>query len=101
MHWWHAAHFPLWGRPQLLERSLPWYEQITGSAKAYAAMQGYQGTRWPKECGPDGRSRPYPAAGPFLIWQQPHPIYFAELLYREHPTAEPGADEAAIQHANG
>jgi hypothetical protein len=49
---------------------------------------GLPGARWPKECGPDGRSRPYPAAGPFLIWQQPHPIYFAELLYRENPTAE-------------
>jgi protein-glucosylgalactosylhydroxylysine glucosidase len=25
MHWWHAAHFPLWGRSAMLERSLPWY----------------------------------------------------------------------------
>jgi len=30
MHWWHAAHFALWGCPQLLERSLPWYSSITG-----------------------------------------------------------------------
>ena len=26
MHWWHAAHFVLWGRESLLERSLPWYK---------------------------------------------------------------------------
>ena len=25
MHWWHAAHFPLWNRAAMLERSLPWY----------------------------------------------------------------------------
>jgi hypothetical protein len=24
----------------------------------------------------------------FLIWQQPHPIYFAELDYRLHPTKQ-------------
>jgi hypothetical protein len=28
MHWWHAAHFVLWGRPDLLECSLPWYKKI-------------------------------------------------------------------------
>jgi hypothetical protein len=25
MHWWHAAHFALWGRIELLERSMPFY----------------------------------------------------------------------------
>ena len=24
--------------------------------------------------------------GPFLVWQQPHPIYYAELVYRERPS---------------
>ena len=27
MHWWHSAHFALWGRPVLLERSLGWYDR--------------------------------------------------------------------------
>jgi protein-glucosylgalactosylhydroxylysine glucosidase len=27
--------------------------------------------------------------GEFLIWQQPHPIYYAELLYREKPEKKP------------
>ena len=35
--------------------------------------------------GPDGYDSPSPV-GPLLIWQQPHPIYYAELCYRERPT---------------
>ena len=84
MHWWHAVHFALWGRPELLERSLPWYERILPAAKATAEMQGYEGARWPKMVGPDGRESPS-NVGAFLIWQQPHPIYYAELCYRAHP----------------
>jgi hypothetical protein len=83
MHWWHAAHFALWGRPHLLERSLPWYQTILPAAKATAHRQGYRGARWPKEVGPDGRDAPN-GVGPFLVWQQPHPIYYAELLWRAH-----------------
>jgi hypothetical protein len=87
MHWWHAAHFVLWGRPELLERSLPWYRSILPRAKDTAKLQGYRGARWPKQVGPDGREAPSDV-GVFLIWQQPHPIYYAELLYRSHPDRE-------------
>ncbi len=81
MHWWHGAHFPLWGRPQLLERSLDWYTSILPEARRIARFQGYAGARWPKQVGPDGRESPSPI-GPFLIWQQPHPIFLAELIRR-------------------
>jgi len=81
MHWWHAAHFAAWGRPWLLERSLTWYESILGTARATAARQGYDGARWPKQVGPDGRESPGGIA-PFLIWQQPHLLYLLELLHR-------------------
>ena len=84
MHWWHAAHFPLWGRGELLERSLPWYRTILPVARANAARQGYRGARWPKMVGPEGRDSPS-GIGVFLIWQQPHPIYLAELVYRARP----------------
>jgi hypothetical protein len=87
MHWWHAAHFALWGRPQLLEKSLPWYTKTLPVAQAIAQRQGYRGARWPKEVGPDGREAPG-TIGPFLIWQQPHPIYYAELLWRAHQNRE-------------
>jgi hypothetical protein len=81
MHWWHAAHFVLWGHPELLERSMAWYEKILPEAERTAERQGYRGCRWPKMTSPDGRESPS-AVGVFLIWQQPHPIYYAELLYR-------------------
>ena len=84
MHWWHAAHFALWGREALLMRSLPWYQRILPRARATAFAQGYRGARWPKMIGPDGRESPS-GVGVFLIWQQPHPIYFAELVYRARP----------------
>lgn len=87
MHWWHAAHFVPWGRAPELEASLSWYESILPVAKATAKRQGYQGARWPKQVGPDGREAPS-NIGPFLIWQQPHPIYYAELLYRARPTQD-------------
>ncbi|MFB4278098.1 hypothetical protein ACBJ59_22590 [Nonomuraea sp. MTCD27] len=81
MHWWHAAHFPLWGRPGLLERSLGWYAAVLPRARETAAAQGCPGARWPKQVGPDGRESPSPI-GPFLLWQQPHPIFLAELVRR-------------------
>lgn len=84
MHWWHAAHFPLWGRTPLLERSLDWYLRILPSAREKARSQGYTGARWPKMTAPDGRDSPS-TIGPLLIWQQPHPIAFAELCYQSHP----------------
>ncbi len=84
MHWWHAVHFALWGRIELLERSLPWYQSILPKAKAAAELQGYRGARWPKMTCPDGSDSPS-QVGVFLIWQQAHPIYYAELCYRAHP----------------
>ncbi|RPJ57014.1 MAG: glycoside hydrolase family 65 [Acidobacteria bacterium] len=84
MHFWHAAHFPVWGRVVLLERSLDWYRQILPAARQRAREQGYAGARWPKMTGPEGRDSPSPI-GPLLVWQQPHPIVFAELCYRSHP----------------
>jgi hypothetical protein len=82
MHWWHAAHFALWGRLPLLEKSLGYYFDILPRARAMAARQGYAGARWPKMTGPTGEESPS-SIGPFLVWQQPHPIFYAELAYRE------------------
>ena len=82
MHWWHAAHFALWGRLPLLERSLWYYGAILPKARAAAARQGYAGARWPKMTSPTGDESPS-SVGPFLVWQQPHPIFYAELAWRE------------------
>lgn len=87
MHWWHGAHFAQWNRPELLAPSLRWYGSILHTARATAASQGFDGVRWPKQVSPDGRESPS-HIGPFLIWQQPHPIYLAELMYRADPSRE-------------
>ena len=85
MHWWHNVHFTAWNRFSRFEKSLAIYERILPLARDTAKRQGYRGARWPKMIGPDGHDSPSPI-GPLLIWQQPHPIYYAELCYREKPT---------------
>jgi hypothetical protein len=87
MYWWHAAHYALWNRWPELNNSLHVYNDNLKYAMKRAAGQGYLGARWPKcpnifngEEWPDGRNHA------FLVWQQPHPIFFAELDYQAHPT---------------
>ncbi len=41
MHWWHAVHFALWGRTELMEKSLDWYATVAGGAKAIAQTSGF------------------------------------------------------------
>lgn len=84
MHWWHAAHFPLWNRAGMTDQTLDWYNTIIDEARATASWQGYAGARWPKMTDPDGRESPSDI-GAFIIWQQPHPIYLAEQLYNHTP----------------
>ena len=83
MHWWHSAHFVAWDRFPLFEKTLGYYENILPQARDLARQQGFRGARWPKMVGPDGKDSPSPV-GPLLLWQQPHPIYYAELCYRHH-----------------
>lgn len=85
MHWWHGIHFALWGRVDLLEKSLDWYAKVYPNAVGIAKRQGYEGARWQKMTDPAGEESPS-SVGAFLIWQQPHFIYFAELVRRQKPT---------------
>ena len=87
MHWWHAVHFAQWGRPELMEKSLDWYFKVAEKAKLIAKRQGFDGLRWQKMTDNEGDEAPS-SVGAFLIWQQPHFIYMAELLYRSKPTKE-------------
>jgi len=84
VHWIHSAHFALWGHPEMLEKSLAWYNDFLPKARKLAADHGYKGARWPKMIGPEGRESPN-HINPFIIWQQPHIIYMAELCYRAKP----------------
>src|SRR5688572_5287436 len=87
MHAWHAAHFAVWGRPELLERSMPFYFNQLPAAKARAKAHKVRGAWWPKMVGPEGRESPS-KVNPFIMWQQPNPIYLAEVLYKAKPTRE-------------
>ncbi len=81
MTWWHLAHFALWGKQDLIARIMPFYQRILPIARQIAQGQGYAGARWPKCVGPEGTPVPtYLEA--FLLWQQPNPIFLAELCYR-------------------
>ena len=85
MYWWHAAHYALWDRWPLWDRSIGYLTSILPQARAIAKKQGYKGARWPKMVGPEGRDSPN-GINPLLIWQESHPIFYAELDYRAHPT---------------
>ncbi len=87
MHWWHAVHYAQWGRIELMEKSLDWYFKVADKAFALAKRQGFDGFRWQKMTDNDGNESPS-SVGAFLIWQQPHFIYMAELLYRSKPTSQ-------------
>lgn len=85
MHWWHGAHYALWKRWPMFDKSLGWYHEILPKAKKLAMSQGFAGARWPKMVGPEAEDSPS-GTGPYLIWQQPHPIFYAELEYRQDPS---------------
>ena len=87
MTWWHAAHYAFWGRINYLEKLMDWYACVVDNAKAIAKRQGYEGVRWQKMTDNNGEETPS-SIGAFLIWQQPHFIYFAELCYRDHHDAK-------------
>ena len=86
MHWWHGVHYALWGRGDRLAKTLDWYiDTAMPKAAGIAARQGYKGVRWMKMTDNSASEAPSDI-GSFLIWQQPHIIYFAELLYRLEPS---------------
>ncbi|MEO5910530.1 MAG: hypothetical protein ABIP95_06555 [Pelobium sp.] len=87
MHWWHAVHYALWGRPELLAKSTDWYLKVEDKAKAIAQRQGFEGVRWQKMTDNEGNECPS-SVGAMLVWQQPHPITYAELLYRNDSSKE-------------
>lgn len=84
MIWWHGVHWALWDRWEQWDESLKIYNRFLGSAKERAKNEGFRGARWPKCTAYNNSEWPHPCHA-FLIWQQPHPIYFAELDYRLHP----------------
>ncbi|HZZ27653.1 MAG TPA: hypothetical protein VFE46_06555 [Pirellulales bacterium] len=83
MYWWHAAHWALWGRSEILQKSFEHLKQMMPPGQAMAQREGCKGVKWSKMTDPSGVESPS-GIGPVLVWQQPHPIYLAELLWRAH-----------------
>ena len=82
MAWWHLMDFVLWGHQEVLEESMKWYNRVAmDNAREIAHRQGLNGVRWMKMTDPWAGEAPS-NVGSFLIWQQPHYIYFAEELLR-------------------
>jgi hypothetical protein len=85
MIWWHLAHYALWNRWPMAENALMIYSRVAPVAGSIATNFDYQGLMWPKSTGPNGYNDGYPIEMS-LLWREPHPIFFAELDYRLHPT---------------
>ncbi len=80
MAWWHGVHFPMWGQKEVLEKQMEWYFRAYDKAENIAKRQGFEGVRWQKMTDPSGQETPS-SVGSYLIWQQPHIIYFAFQIY--------------------
>ncbi|WP_416866895.1 MAG: hypothetical protein ACMVP2_04595 [Imperialibacter sp.] len=87
MAWWHGVHFAMWGRPEVLEDHMEWYLRSIGVARQIAERQGFEGVRWQKMTDPWG-GETASSVGSYLLWQQPHIITFAELIYEGKPEKE-------------
>lgn len=81
MHYWHAAHFAQFTRPELLDISLNSYNVYMDRLEELAKRQGYKGLRIPKMVN-EGLNECPSYIAPLLLWEQPHPILLAELMYR-------------------
>lgn len=82
---WHLAHWALWKNWDLLDKPISVYSRFLQSSLRRAQVQeGYHsGARWSKMTDPSGRSAPG-EINELLIWQQPHPLIFAQYDYRAH-----------------
>jgi hypothetical protein len=81
MAWLHYSHWILWNRSEGALPILDWYVQNLDKAQAIAKYRGLDGARWPKMVGPDGRESP--GGNSLIIWNQPHPIHLAEMLFEK------------------
>lgn len=87
MIWWHAAHWMLWDRGQYCSRYIDIYNQFMPEAVRRAESEGRKGAKWPKCTGNINREWPCDTHA-MLCWQQPHPIYLAEMDRRNNPGRE-------------
>lgn len=81
MIWWHSTPFALYNQGTTLKNQLNWYKIAKENANKIASRQGFKGYRWQKMTDNAGQETAS-SVGSYLIWQQPHPIYFLETLFQ-------------------
>jgi hypothetical protein len=86
MTFWHLAHWALWGNQDIFQRTTSVYARFlpTSIQRAQVQQPWKTGARWGKMSDPTGRSAPG-QINELLIWQQVHPLVFAEYEYRATP----------------
>jgi hypothetical protein len=75
-----------------VEQALDWYDGLLGGTG------DGRGGQWPAVCAPDGRLVADPLSA--LVWQQPQPIFLAELIRRVQPSLETLRRYAAVVFAS-
>ncbi|OBU00612.2 hypothetical protein VE01_01144 [Pseudogymnoascus verrucosus] len=86
---WHNAHWSTWGRQKYFDNIFPeLYETLLPSSLERAKNMGWEGARWPKMTEVVSQENSPGGINAFLMWQQPHPMYLAELAYQASPTRE-------------
>ncbi|KLO07550.1 hypothetical protein SCHPADRAFT_836533, partial [Schizopora paradoxa] len=88
MFYWHCVHWALWGQWDLMHRSIGVYADVflpTAITRSRVQQGWPAGARWSKMTDPTGRSAPG-EINELLIWEEVHPLVFAEYEYRAFPT---------------
>ncbi|KAK2049489.1 hypothetical protein LZ31DRAFT_622651 [Colletotrichum somersetense] len=86
---WHNAHWVTWGRKKYFDNIFPsLYDALLPSSLARANRMGWAGARWPKMTELETQASSPGGVNGLLLWQQPHPMYLAELAYQSSPTDE-------------
>lgn len=84
---WHNAHWATWGKQDYFDNIFPeLYERLLPSSLARAKSMGWEGARWPKMTDPIHGINSPGDINAVLLWQQPHPMYLANLAYQASPT---------------
>lgn len=86
---WHKAHWATWGKQKYIDNIFPeLYETLLPSSLTRADLMGFAGARWPKMTDLGTGVNSPGDINAFLLWQQPHPMYLAQLAYQVIPTVE-------------
>ncbi|KAE9987666.1 hypothetical protein EG328_001899 [Venturia inaequalis] len=84
---WHNAHWSTWGRQNHFDDIFPeLFETLLPSSLARAKKMGWTGAKWPKMTDIGTGINSPGGVNAYLMWQQPHPMYMAQLAYQASPT---------------